>query len=549
MDWSLPGRYILVLGTFVTLRIVPPALWAGALTPVVTLVAVTSSVDIPVYNFDPSNVYWNRTWDPFANASITRNSKGSFSYLPGSALSGVILNAAGSATLNSSVGTHAKHDNSRYTYVGRSFGVGSSAGLVDPHYKESSNIRHYTYFEDGYLSNVSCIHNSSSRWDIAKAYKSDDLTFPDMYIARGALPNSVYNVASKTWGAEAYFTIGLRDDSKIVALIGLSANRRNFLAVTTGQKHGNYSIFADTQCEIFFVPTKFSVSVDTNNHEIAIGNVSHASDVDPTSAKFGPGLGVIPQYMMRMVTLLSMINTNVYTSVLGDVFLSSIANLAVSSNRSVSDPDVVLAGMTRSIESMVDDVLLAYASAQLMIAGTDNPTASRKATDATLEIPAVRIGQNSYIYGIAAINFILLAIFVLETLRTRGWHDLPAFDYQDLKTLVVGSSMGSDSVALAASLAHRSRRSSWKADPADAVVGKVKVVVERREHGFAIVPAAPLDMEMTPTPRPPFTPKPTPASLDSGTSNEQWLLPPVRRGTYARVSSLEDVPPLVRNSH
>ncbi len=131
--------------------------------------------------------------------------------MPGAVLPGVIINAAGSVTLNRSSRTHPKHDNSGYTYLGRSYGVGSSAGLVDPHYtRKSSDIRHYTYFENGYLSNITCIHNSSSRWDIVKACDSGDVAFPDMYTARGILPNSDYNIASKAWSEKKYFTIALK---------------------------------------------------------------------------------------------------------------------------------------------------------------------------------------------------------------------------------------------------------------------------------------------------------------------------------------------------
>lgn len=82
MDWTLPWSGILVVGIFLILTLAPPALWAGALTPVVTSTTMAASIDIPVYDPDPTGAYWNRTWDPFADSGINRTAKGAVSYVP-----------------------------------------------------------------------------------------------------------------------------------------------------------------------------------------------------------------------------------------------------------------------------------------------------------------------------------------------------------------------------------------------------------------------------------------------------------------------------------
>jgi hypothetical protein len=63
-----------------------------------------------------------------------------------------------------------------------------------------------------------------------------------------------------------------------------------------------------------------------------------------------------------------MVNTNLYTSVLGNMFLSNIMNVATARNGSVNDTSVILEGISSSLESMIDDILVGIGSAQLKIA-------------------------------------------------------------------------------------------------------------------------------------------------------------------------------------
>lgn len=163
MDWSLPLGSRLILCALLVVALIPPALWAGAVTPVVTGKIVSSSIAIPVYASDPTGLYWNRTWDPFRDANLTRNDKGTFSYAPGVAIQGIILqNAASATSTNGSLQEHRKNNVSRLSYSGRSYGVGASAGIMNLTLEAAETIKEYAYFEKGYQSNVSYIRNSSS---------------------------------------------------------------------------------------------------------------------------------------------------------------------------------------------------------------------------------------------------------------------------------------------------------------------------------------------------------------------------------------------------
>ena len=77
------------------------------------------------------------------------------------------------------------------------------------------------------------------------------------------------------------------------------------------------------------------------------------------------------------LTQVSMINTDSYTSIVGDALLSEIANVAVATNAPLNGTAAVMTGMARAFESMIDDILGAYPSDQLMIAGSESPETSR----------------------------------------------------------------------------------------------------------------------------------------------------------------------------
>ena len=79
---------------------------------------------------------------------------------------------------------HAKLDNTRYTYNGRSFGVGSSVGLTDSAITDNPLALSYVYQENGLRVDVECIYNTSSEFAI------EGETLTNIYAVRGFLPNS-----------------------------------------------------------------------------------------------------------------------------------------------------------------------------------------------------------------------------------------------------------------------------------------------------------------------------------------------------------------------
>jgi hypothetical protein len=102
-----------------------------------------------------------------------------------------------------------------------------------------------------------------------------------------------------------------------------------------------------------------------------------------------------------------------------------------------------LLGVEKAFESMLDDMLMGFSGAQLMITPGGNHTAPVNAT-----VAAVVIGEGTYIYAIMALNFLFVGIFVIETTRTRGWSQLKKFDYNNLSSLVVAKVNGREGAVL-----------------------------------------------------------------------------------------------------
>ncbi|KAJ7636332.1 hypothetical protein FB45DRAFT_828647 [Roridomyces roridus] len=437
--WTMPVRHIIIAGLYIIVHLLPSALWTGAITPISSTASVLGSIQIPVYAPDPQSQFWNHSSTATISDflwPVTRNARGAFSYTPAPVLQGVILNSASTAT--SRADGHPKNDNSRLTYVGRSFGVGSTAGLGDGFFdilsaassNTTSSVLSYSYQETGYSTTVSCARNASSLWTIV----THNISMGDI------LP---INPTTSLISVEDYATVGLRNDSQIVALVGLSHPPSNIFAFATGD--GPYNVLNQVQCEVQFNPSKFDVSVNMTSRAINVTLLPESSveDMDPTSSQFGVGLGSIAQLTMRQVTFLSMMNTNLYTSALGTVFMTSIENLATEHSTAVNDTDTVMAAVAASLESMIDDVLVGIGSAQLEI-GALSSSSMITAVSTQQILPAMRIGERRYIAAIGALNALVLCIFLVELWRTRGWLALPVFDYNDLPTVVMAASRGRD---------------------------------------------------------------------------------------------------------
>ncbi|KAF2797974.1 hypothetical protein K505DRAFT_396502 [Melanomma pulvis-pyrius CBS 109.77] len=416
MDWDLPIIWLLPLVLFIALTLIPSALWAGAITPVSITTVIQSSLQVPSYE----NVSYIKMWSPGNDrpdsSPLTRNAKGLFTYQVGVAFTANLLFDAASVTVSDSSqpeSPHAKFDNTQYAYLGRSYGVGSAAGLGDNFITNNSLATRYAYQEAGYSAHVHCIYNKSN------ALELNSQGYPYLYSVSGFLPDSPP-------GDPEYTNCAGVDDKQIVVMsvAHSETSPRRYVAITAGS---SYKSLDATQCAIDFTPMLFNVSVSIANRNISVVPAGETADFNPKRN--------LARTVVRQYSDISATGTNFYMSLIGNALTSSIAGWKLSHQNSSAD-EATLAGLEQAFLAMTDDMLVAYGSAQLVVGGFS------QATTALVHVNALRFGTPGYIYAIFSINSLVVLAFVAEALRTRRWRKLIDFDYLDSRRLVVGSSLG-----------------------------------------------------------------------------------------------------------
>jgi hypothetical protein len=145
---------------------------------------------------------------------------------------------------------------------------------------------------------------------------------------------------------------------------------------------------------------------------------------------------------------------------------------------------VKLLGVSQSLESMLDDMLLGFSSAQLMLVHSGRVTNN----NVLATVGAVKLGTAAYVYAVAVLNFIIVALFIEEAITHHGWKGLAKFNYNDMKSVVVASSMGGPAIANRVVEKNKQRGTRWIADPGDDVVGKLRVkLVDHDEKGMTLI--------------------------------------------------------------
>ncbi|KAF1950982.1 hypothetical protein CC80DRAFT_576383 [Byssothecium circinans] len=466
VDWDLPLRFFFPVLFMVVLSLVPAALWAGSITPLIDQTTGPGMLLIPSYE-DVSMIKEYPMVIGKAGPSF-RNQKGFFTYSPGQHLIGPLLSSAAAA---SSVGikkqVHPKIDNTQFSYRGRSYGVGAPVGLMDQMISSNFQAAGYVYQEAGYLINVSCVYNLTSNFVLSGPVNEW------IYAASGDLPDS-------DGGPEYSNYIG--HDGKAIVAMGVAwsdRSPRRYLAIAAGEA---YAFLNSTQCELDFTPTLFNVTVDLSNLNITVFPAQTITDFNPERN--------LTRTVVRQFELLSNDMTNLYVSLLGEALNSSIAAFNMSRSSASRDPfseqEATLAGLTNSITAMADDMLVAYASAQLMVGRMFTPETAR------VYLYGLQFGQPAYIYSIFTLNLLIILAVLLEAVRTHGWRKLSRFNYLDPRDLIVAASRGGTSLAEAADEmavdgGKKAQKHVWLLSDPDEGNGRLVVRMGADEQGHASI--------------------------------------------------------------
>ncbi|KAE9369357.1 hypothetical protein N431DRAFT_427521 [Stipitochalara longipes BDJ] len=477
INWGLPKLRLCIVLLTAGLALGPAALWAGGLTPInsVDIHKEPLSLLVPTYSVSTEHL-WTQGWAP-GGYPMLQTSLGSFTYAPQRERYAYFINDGSSASsLDGGPQLFKKGDNSNYTYHGRSYGIGTSVGLVDESLSKAQQLTAYRYLETGYQSNFTCIRNESSSSEFVLISGSGNADIPPIYMFRSSSPIS-----------------SQRDDGYIVADLAGADN------ITTGkpwpdistwqadstkplsyldiQAKGGYTRLKGIQCAGRFIPTQFSVHVDVVDRLITVSpNATEGvENIDP--------IGILALQAGDTFAAMSMMSSNTYICSLGDMLLTNIFNVQQQGTNETTE-ELILRGTAESLQALADQALFSIASAQLMIA---KDTIS---TPVTASIQSLRIGKGAFIYASCALNALLVLVLCFQAVSTRLWDGMPRFNFADVKSVIVGTSHGGDRVAEIVQDGHKSLGGVWSGERNDRMAGNISVKFVPRRRGLALVVAA-----------------------------------------------------------
>lgn len=416
---EIPFRLILPHALWLLFAIIPSALWTGALTPVNVILTQRAQIQLPDYT---NTTLLNYNWSSRSNLPAVTNRDGIFAYNVGETFLGQLLQAASQATtVDGGSGMRPKLDFTSFEYVNRSYGVGMPAGIGDKDIRANLRAQRYWYLENGYRATVECIYNESAAYHIESGGQER------VWEAKGLLPNSL------TPEDASYF--GWSGDT-IVAIAAASSTEvsRRILGIAAGTAYANLN---RTQCETFYIPTIFNVSVELGGKNITVAPIASNDTVQDIEPR-----GNLTFLVNWQVPLIASDQTSFYSSLVGNSFNTSISNYVSSQsllyNSTASAENATLRGLENSITAMVDSMLTAYAGAQVMV-GKETFSA-----DAYVGVEAVRLGGFHYIVAVMVLNLLVLCILFADALRTRCWRSLEDFDFMKPADILLGVAAGYD---------------------------------------------------------------------------------------------------------
>ncbi|KAK4692660.1 hypothetical protein P7C71_g4587, partial [Lecanoromycetidae sp. Uapishka_2] len=382
--------------------------------------------------------------------------KGLFTYRPDFDLQGAMLStASGASSRSGGTNPHAKPDKTGYVYKERSFGVGASIGLMDEAFINSTQS--YDYNEIGFQSKTSCIYNSTADLELG-----DDL-LPEgggwlytIFQVGGTLPlgDPPTDVSTTAFAFNA---------GGIVSLFTASENSSNVLGIVVGNATASYyGPLNDIQCDISFTPMNFSVSTNTTNRTIS---------VSPLNEVEWPLYGnLVTNRAVGALSTLASALTTVYVSILGQTLMYNIANVEAAQGASNTSN---LLGVADAMNSLIDDILVSYGSAQLMI------TKDSIMSEVAAREVAIVIGSPAYTISIFVLNLLICLIYLFEVIRTRAWRHLTRFNFMDVKTVIIGTSIGGTAIAEKMRTLYDAQGSVWSAKGSDRTAGKMRIRLDK----------------------------------------------------------------------
>lgn len=455
----LPFRLLLIPVLLSGMYLLPAWLWTGAITP--QIVTGIDHAFIRTVTVGSNSYPLLGDYDPKAaisyNCIQVSKFNSSFSNCPGRRQSGQILQSMGTASTPPGVPrNHSKLDNTGYQYVDRSYGAGASVGLQYPP-SVVGTVLSYNFTEVGYLTSAKCIYNSTADFNLSANLTEGIPGIPDWFWQQGRRPNDRWDQDPP--GAAAHAGFGPDPNDIIGWSAGSCCGFTNgtppfYVSMAAGR---DYNFLNTTQCELFFEPAAFTVSVSVANRTIQVTKNETFDAYDPNPA------GYLREWTLRALASLALIETTLYVSSIGENFISN-AQMRLNQpnfNASIPNNEAALPAIEDSLVAALDDILEALGG-YAFTNGTNT-----QSNLATVEVARVRIGETQFIVALFVINVLALLGICGLAVYTRGYRSTPAFNFTDIGTLAAG--MGEES-----SLSH------WDGNPSHLLLDHLSVEIQSK---------------------------------------------------------------------
>jgi len=237
------------------------------------------------------------------------------------------------------------------------------------------------------------------------------------------------------------------------------------LAIVSG---ANYGSLNNAQCNVTMIPKQFTVNVNVEQGLITI----IPQDNHPNTASVNP-LEIVQGAFVSFASLSEVASTK-FTSAIGNLLNSNINNVQLQ-NTGESQDAKRLRAIAESMQVITDDALVAFGSAQLIVANVT------KEVPVKVVINALQIDTASYIYIVAGMNALIVLIVCAEAVRKKGWKGMPSFNYMSVKSTVLSSSMGGHGIGGKIKHLHSASERSWGGGANDRLNGGIKLRFEESQ--------------------------------------------------------------------
>jgi hypothetical protein len=189
--------------------------------------------------------------------------------------------------------------------------------------------------------------------------------------------------------------------------------------------------FHNVQCEVNHKMANFQARVNTTAKTI---QVSKLEDVD-----WADYSDVVLDTLGLPISRYSSDESMTFGSQLGHTVVLNLIQLQnINGNNST---ETLFESLEDFLASLVDNSLGMLSATRLVGANATVPV------DASVGLPAVIYSKPIYIYGILALNILLIFVFIEEALRTRLWHGMVDLELSDAAMVIVTGSAGGTAVA------------------------------------------------------------------------------------------------------